>query len=179
MLKIQFPIVSVVLFSIVTVALPATLQEVQYALAQTGIWSLEVSVNNIPTDANTVIVTVKDSFNGFISKEVDASSSDNSIFTIFYIQDNKIPDGYNYNVCVRESGAAFDWCRTINHNGGIIGRVMIDWPDSSQIQPPPSGPSGGGFSGVCPDTAHMSNFNMIPIQLCAPPVPNTPEPNIG
>ena len=175
MLKTQFPLVGIALFSILTVTLPATSQELQYAFAQTGFWTLQVDVNNIPNDVNTVIVTVKGAFGNTIPRAIDASTS-NSVSTFFDIPTTEVPDGYNYNVCVRESGGALDLCRTINHNGGIVGRVTINWPDSSVPQSPGGGSSSGGSSGeVCSDTALMGKFNIVPIQqLCNGPIIQQP-----
>lgn len=90
-------------------------------------WSLGVTVNNIPNYVNTIIVTVKNDNNRFTSHTLDASAS-NSVFTIFHIPADEIPEGADYKVCVHGSGGVLDWCQPFNHNGGNIGYVTVTWP---------------------------------------------------
>jgi hypothetical protein len=119
----------IIIRAILAAAAVLTLTTIQltYAQAQTGFWTLGVTVNNIPTNVDTVIVTVKGPFNDVIYKTIDASTSA-SVFTTFDISTDKIPDGYSYKVCVHGAGASLDWCTPFNHNGGSTGYVRVTWP---------------------------------------------------
>lgn len=115
--------------AILAAAAVLTLTTIQltYVQAQTGFWRLGVTVNNIPTDVDTVVVTVKGPFNDIIYKTIDASTSA-SVFTSFDISTAMISDGSSYKVCVREPGASMDWCTPFTHNGGSTGYVRVTWP---------------------------------------------------
>src|SRR4051812_16287196 len=115
--------------AILAAAAVLTLATIQltYAQAQTGFWRLGVTENNIPTNVDTVVVTVKGPFNDIRYKTIDASTTA-SVFTSFDISTGMISDGSSYKVCVREAGASLDWCRSFNHNGGSTGYVRVTWP---------------------------------------------------
>jgi hypothetical protein len=119
----------IIIRAILAAAAVLTLTTIQltYAQAQTGFWTLGVTVNNIPTDVDTVTVSVKGPFNDIIYKTIDASTSARA-FTSFDISTDKIPDGYDYKVCVHGAGASLDWCQPFNHNGGSTGYVRVTWP---------------------------------------------------
>src|SRR5690242_4808761 len=80
--------------AILAAAAVLTLTTIQltYIQAQTGFWRLGVTVNNIPTDVDRVVVTVKGPSNDIIYKTIDASTSA-SVFTSFDISTAMISDG--------------------------------------------------------------------------------------
>lgn len=114
--------------------------------AQKGYWELKVNVNDIPNNIYNMIVTVKGPFNEQTSKAIYASSKNTE--TVFDIPDDKIPNGYNFKVCIRESGGKVDWCSPFIYNGIPEAYVTVNWPHL------PTSPSSG--ISVCP-----TSYNVI------------------